>query len=87
MKEEIELSKQLLDEMEDAHEAGDIEAVSGKANIIKTLMDSIELSGVAYGLANDPEIEPWDPDEDEFCELEDEEFEDNEEETPKEAEE
>jgi len=93
MKEEIELAKQLLDEMAEACENEDVEAVSGKANIVKTLMDSIELSCVAcvaYGLADDLEIEPiesCDPEED-FCELEDEEFEDEDnDESPKEAEE
>lgn len=87
MKEEIELAKQLLDEIAEACENEDVEAVSGKANIVKTLMDSIELSCVAYGLANDLEIESCDPEED-FCELEDEEFEDEDnDESPKEAEE
>ena len=73
MKEEIESAKQLLDEMEEAYEAGNVGAVSAKANIIKTLMESIELSGVACGLANDDGIEPWDPEESFEEEYEDEE--------------
>lgn len=84
MKEEIDLALSTLEEMKDSD---DESFIGHGANIVKTLMESIELSCVAHGLANDPEIEPWDPDEDEFCELDDEEFEDNEEETPEEAEE
>ena len=63
MKEEIELAKQLFDEMEEANEAGDIGTVGVKANIIKTIMKSIELSCAAHELVNDDEIEPWDPEE------------------------
>ena len=68
VKEEIELAKQLLDEMDEVREAGNVGAVSGKANIVKTLMECIELSCVAYGLVNEDGIEPWDPDE-AFCEF------------------
>ena len=63
MKEEIELAKRLLDEMEKAHEARDIDIVGVKANIIKTIMKSIELSCTASELVNDDGIEPWDPEE------------------------
>ncbi len=72
MKEEIELAQKLLKEMSECIE-DDFEEVVEKAGIVKTLMKSIELSGVACGLANDSGIEPWDPEED-FCELDDEEL-------------
>ena len=71
VKEEIELAKQLFDEMEEANEAGDIGTVGVKTNIIKTIMKSIELSCAACELVNDDEIESWDPEE-EFCELDNE---------------
>ena len=73
VKEEIKLAEQLFNEMEEAHEAGDIDTVGVKADVIKTIMKSIKFSCAACELANDKEIEPWDPEE-EFCELDDEEI-------------
>ena len=67
MIEEIETAKKLLDEIAEAWENEDFESVSGKANIVKTLAESIELSGIASGLIENPdedgEIEAWDPEE------------------------
>lgn len=67
MIEEIETMKKLLDEIVEAWENEDFEAVSGKANIVKTLMESVELSGVAAGLIENPFIEEDDSD-GELCE-------------------
>ncbi|MFA6887716.1 MAG: hypothetical protein WCQ65_12205 [Fermentimonas sp.] len=64
MKEEIEFAKQILDEMTEAVENEDFESAGGKANIVKTVMESIELSGAAFGLAEDSQIEPCDPEDD-----------------------
>ncbi len=73
MKEEMELAQKLLNEMSECIEDEDFEEVIEKAGIVKTLMKSIELSGVARGPANGDEIDPWGS-EGEFCELDDEEF-------------
>lgn len=73
MKEEIKLAEQLFNEMKEAHEAGDITEAGRNANIIKTIMKSIELSCAAYDLVNDDETGLWDSEE-EFCELDDEEL-------------
>lgn len=74
MIEEIETAKKLLDEIAEAWENEDFESVSGKANIVKTLMESVELSGVAAGLI----VNPFMGDEGELCEI-DEEYEEDEE--------
>lgn len=73
MKEEIELAQKLLNEMSECIEDEDFGEVAEKAGIVKTLMKSVELSGVVHGLANGDETESWDS-EGEFCELDDEEF-------------
>lgn len=48
MKEEIELAKRYLDEMEECIENEEFAEVSEKAGIVKTLMKSVELSGHAH---------------------------------------
>lgn len=63
MKEEIDLALSTLEEMK---ESDDTSFIGDRANIVKTLMKSIELSCVAYGLAeadDSDEMEAWDPEE------------------------
>lgn len=60
MKEEIKLALSMLEEMK---ESDDESFIGHGANIVKTLMESIELSCVAYGLAeadDSDENEAWD---------------------------
>lgn len=60
MKEEIDHALSTLEEMK---ESDDISFIEDRANIVKTLMESVELSCVACGLAesdDSDEIEAWD---------------------------